>query len=130
MMKTRFLGALAVALVGMSAAGLAQNNGSTFKVKSTPTKERKSAALPLPKSTASAATSNAKSLQAAEHQSIRVHGAPKTAAKKSGPALKPVKDKANPPINFGGSGGGKVSGTTNQAANPYKGRVRQKHAHQ
>jgi hypothetical protein len=44
--------------------------------------------------------------------------------------MKLAKDKPNPPINFNGNGGTKSAGMTNQGANPYKGRLRQKHAHQ
>lgn len=77
----------------------------------------------------SAASANAKSLQGVEHESAKSSAPVHSAAKKTGTStLKPVKDKPNPPINFGGTGGGKQAGMVNQGPNPYKGRLKQKHA--
>jgi hypothetical protein len=130
-MKMRFVLGLAFVLVGISAGGWAQQKNNQFKVKSTPVKEKKSAALPMPKTAGTATTSGSKNLQALEHQTARTSGASKGAAKKNTPALKAVKDKPNPPMNFGGGGGGgKGGGAASQSSNPYKGRLRQKHSHQ
>ena len=126
----RFSLAVAVVLVGISVNGLAQQN-DTFKVKrSAPEKApKKSAPIVTTASPATASGANSKQLESLERQSAR-GSAPSRAAKKGSPAaLKPVKDKPNPPINFGGAGGGKNAGMTNQGPNPYKGRLRQKRSH-
>ena len=128
----RFSLAVAVVLVGISVSGLAQQN-ETFKVKrSAPEKApKKSAPIGTTAGPATASGANSKQLQSLERQSAR--GYASRSAKKATPgtsaALKPVKDKPNPPINFGGTGGGKNAGMTNQGANPYKGRLRQKRSH-
>ena len=125
----RFSLAVAVVLAGMSVSGLAQQN-DTFKIKrSAPEKApKKSAPIGMTSSSATAAGVNSKQLQSLERQSARV-SAPSRSSKKGTPAaLKPVKDKPNPPINFGGTGG-KNAGMTNQGPNPYKGRLRQKRSH-
>jgi hypothetical protein len=123
----KFSLAVAIALVGMNLSGWAQQN-NTFKVKPAATKAPKSA--PMVKTTASptASTSASKELQSVERQSAKSpasarSGGPKTTGKN--PALKPARSKPNPPINFGGTGGGKRAGT-NQGSNPYKGRLKQK----
>jgi hypothetical protein len=120
--------AVVVVLVGISVSGLAQQN-NTFKVKrSAPEKApKKSAPLGTTASPATASGANAKQLQSVERQSAR-GSASRSAQKRTGTSagLKPVKDRPNPPINFGQTGGGKNAGTLNQGANPYKGRLRQK----
>lgn len=128
----RFSWVVAVVVVGMSVSGLAQQNG-TFKVKhSAPEKApKKSAPIGKTAGPATASTANAKELQTLERQTAKTTAPPRAAANKAptkAGALKPVKDKPNPPINFKGSTKG--PGTTNQSSNPYKGRLRQKHAHQ
>jgi len=131
-MKTRFLPAIAVVVLGLGVSGLAQQS-NTFKVKPTKEKPPKQSA-PIGKSAvpATASSSNAKSLQSVEHQTAKASTAPGSGKTKTAPALKPVKDKPNPPINFNTSGSSKSSGLTNQSAgsNPYKGRLKQKGAHQ
>ncbi len=133
----RFSLAVAVVMVGISLSGLAQQNGNgTFRVKpSPPEKKAKPITLPTGKTApaATSSTANAKDLQTIENQTKKTAGpsraaGPKTPGKSA--ALKPVKDKPNPPINFSGTSGSKTPGTTNQASNPYKGRLRQKHTHQ
>jgi hypothetical protein len=132
-LKMRFSLAVAVVLVGISVSGLAQQN-ETFKVKrSAPEKApKKSAPIGTTASPATASGANSKQLQSLERQSAR-GSALSRSAKKGTPgtsaALKPIKDKPNPPINFGGTGGGKNAGMTNQGPNPYKGRLRQKRSH-
>lgn len=126
----KFLGAIAVMVLGLSVCGLAQQN--EFKVKhSSDEKQKKSAAVPLPKSagSASAASANSKQLQAIERENAKASAPPHTAAKKPAPALKPVKSKPNTPINFGASGGAKGSSISNKNTNSYQSRVRQKRAH-
>jgi len=129
----KFSVTVAVVLVGISVSGLAQQN-STLKVKhSAPEKAPRSVPMPTTKTggatTASAA--NAKNLQAIEHENLKTSASSRSAGKKTpgtAAALKPVKDKPTPPINFNGTSGGKSAGTTTQPANPYKGRLKQKHA--
>ena len=117
--------AVAVVLAGLSVSGLAQQNNKS-KVKPTHEKAAKQSA-PLGKTAgpATASAANAKSLQTAEHQSGRVPASSRSGGKKTASALKPVKDKPNPPINFSGTGGGKGGGGAS-GANPYKGRLKQK----
>ena len=127
----RFSLAVAVVLVGISVSGLAQQN-NTFKVKHSAPEKAPKASVPIGKTTGptTASAANAKNLQALEHQTAKTTAPSQSAGKKTAPALKPVKDKPNPPINFGGTGGGKSAGTTNPGSNSRKGRVRQKHARQ
>jgi hypothetical protein len=119
----RFSWVVAIALVGMSLSGWAQQN-NTFKVKHAATKTPKRA--PVGKATpgATASTSASKNLEKLERQSAKPAGTARSA--KRAPALKPAKDKRNPPISFGGKGGGRRAGTTKQGSNPYKGRLREK----
>jgi hypothetical protein len=124
----RFSLAVAVVLVGMNLSGWAQQN-NTFKVKHPNEAKKAPKSAPVVKTTASptASTSASKELEGVERQSAKSAtartGGPRTTGK--GPALKPARSKPNPAINFGGTGGGKGAGT-NQGANPYKGRLRQK----
>jgi len=124
--------AVAVVLVGISVSGLAQQK-NTSKVKhSAPEKApKKSAPMSTTASPATASAANSKELQSLERQSAK-GSAPSRPVKKKTPVtsagLKPVTNKPNPPINFGGTGGGKNAGMTNQGPNPYKGRLRQKHS--
>lgn len=128
----RFPLAVAVVTLGISVSGLAQHNG-TLKVKrSAPEKTTKHSA-PMGKTAATSSSADARDLQTLEHQTAKTTASPRAVAKKApakASALKPIKDKPSPPINFGGTGGAKGSRTTSQSSNPYKGRLRQKHAHQ
>ena len=129
----RFSLAVAVLVASVSASSLAQQN-QTFKVKHSATEKAPKSSLPIGKKAgpATASAANAKDLQTLEHQTARAAAPSRSGAKRTpgkASALKPVKDKPNPPINFGGSGGGKNAGMTNQSSNPYKGRLKQKHAH-
>lgn len=135
---TRFSLAVVIALVGISVSALAQQNG-TFKVKhSVPEKAPKKAVpisnAPVGKTTgaASSSTANARDLQALEHQTAKASASSRPAGKKAGTAsaLKPIKDKPNPPINYGGTGGGKSQAGSHAVPDPAKGRLRQKHSHQ
>jgi hypothetical protein len=130
----RFLWAVAVVVVGISVSGLAQHSG-TFKVKpSAPEKApKKSAPIGKTAGPATASTASAKELQTLERQTAKTTAPPRAAVKKTpakAGALKPVKDKPSPPINFSGANGAKGPKTTTQSSNPYKGRLRQKHSHQ
>jgi hypothetical protein len=122
----RFSLAIAVVLVGMSVSGWAQQN-NTPKVKSAPTKARKSA--PIGKAASpTASTSASKELQSVEHQSVKSAKARSKTGK--GPALKPARDSSNPPIHFGGKSGGGIARTPKQGgSNPYKGRLKEKGRH-
>ena len=121
--------AVAVVLAAISVSALAQQ---TFKAKHSAPEKAPRKSAPIGKTASPVATNaTSKDLQNLERQSAKA-SASRSAGKKTpgtGSALKPVKDKSNPPINFGGSGGGgKSGGTSNQGANPYKGRLKQKHA--
>lgn len=119
----------AVLLVGISATGVAQQK---FRVKHTPPdKAAKKSGSPIGKSAGgTSASANSKDLQALEHQTAK-SSAPRTAGKKSAgaAAIKPIKDKPNPPINLGG-GGGASGGGGRAGGNPYKGRLKQKYGRQ
>ncbi|MGB8013320.1 MAG: hypothetical protein WCF68_17045 [Terriglobales bacterium] len=125
----RFPLAVAILVASVGVSGLAQQ--STFKVKHTPDKTVKST-VPVVKTggTAPASTASSKDLRNLEHQTAKSSAPHRSPGQKTAPALKPVKDKPNPPMNFGGTGGGKSTGTVNQGANSYKGRLKQKHARQ
>ncbi len=129
----KFCLAVTVVIVGIGVSGLAQQKES-FKVKhSTHEKTAKSTA-PIAKTanskTSSAANANARELQALERQTFKASAPTRSAGNRTAPALKPVKDKSNPPINFGGKGGSKPTGSAKQSSNPYAGRLKQKHARQ
>lgn len=130
----KFWWAVAVVIVSVGVSGLAQQK-DPFRVKrSTPEKASKST-MPVAKAansnTASAANSNSssKELQNLERQTAKASGPTRPAGQKKAPALKHVKDKPNPPINFSGTNGAKQAGSGKQNANPYAGRLKQKHAH-
>jgi hypothetical protein len=131
----RFSLAVAIVVVGLGMSGLAQQD-NTFKVKpSRPEKQPKSTSAPVTKTAGPATSSaaNSKDLQSLEHQTAKASGPSRpagNAGKKTAPALKPAKDKANPPINFSGAGSGKSAGSNKQSSNPYKGRLKQKHTRQ
>jgi len=129
--KMRCSWAVVVAVVVFSVSGLGQQN-RTFKVGPSPDEKVPKSSAPVGKTANSvtASAANARSLENLEHQSARTFGSSRSAGnKKTAVALKPVKDKPNPPINFGATGGGKKSGTTNQGSNPYAGRLKQKRSH-
>ena len=122
----RFSLAVAVILAGFSVSGLAQQN-NTFKVKPAPTKATKSAPIGKTAASPTASTSASKELQSVERQSAKPLPSARSAAPGTkGPALKPARNQHNPPINFGGTGGGKGARSTNRGSNPYKGRLKQK----
>lgn len=134
MMKFSWVAALILA--GISVNGVAQQK-NTFRVKpSHPEVKSPKLAAPIGKANPGSATGSgaaAKNLQSLERQSAKSAGPARVAGKKSAgatPGLKPIKDKPNPPISFNGNGGTKSAGVVNQGANPYKGRLRQKHSHQ
>ncbi len=118
-----------VLLVGISATGVAEQQ--KFKVKHTPPAKTKKVTVPAPKSSVgTSGGASSKDLQALEHQTAK-SSMPRTAGKKSpgAAAIKPIKDKSNPPINLGG-GGGASGGSGGRAGNPYKGRLKQKYGRQ
>jgi hypothetical protein len=124
----------ATALLGLSCSAFAQqgstHNGGTYKVKSSaPPKAAKSTPIAPAGKNAGPTATNAKSLQSIEHQTNKSTGpahSPAAGKKAGAGTIKPVKDKPNTPMNFNGSGSGKSAGMTSQAANPYKGRLKQK----
>ena len=128
-LKMRFSLAVAVVVAGISVSGLAQQ---TFKVKRSAPEKAARKSAPVGKTASPVASnSSSKELQTLERQTAKTSASSRSAGKRTGTvsALKPVKNKSNPPINFGGSGGGgKGGGTSNQGSNPYKGRLKQKHA--
>jgi hypothetical protein len=118
---------LAVAVVvSISFGGFAQQNNSKVRP-SAPETALKSSALP-DKMPATSTATNANQLKAIEHQTAQTAAAPSPAKKTpiKAFALKPLKDKPNPPINFGGTSGGKTLGTTSHGSGTYSGRLKQK----
>ena len=123
----RFSWVVAVVVAGIGVSGFAQQNGGS-KVKPAVTEKAKPSAPlgKMPGSTTSSA--NAKELKAIEHQTARTPATSQFAGKRTSGtamALKPVKDKPTPPINFGAAGD-KNSGTSHQGSGAYKGRLKQK----
>lgn len=124
----KYLLGVAVVVVGISASGLAQQNGA---MKVTPVQAKapkQSAPMPMGKAETSSAA-NAKQLKAIENQTAKTPGTAQSGGKKTAakaPPLKPIKDKPNPPINFGGTSASKTPGTNHQTSSSYKGRLKQK----
>ncbi|MGD0215552.1 MAG: hypothetical protein ABSB87_20210 [Terriglobales bacterium] len=118
----RFWVAVTAMLAAMSVSGWAQQNNQ-FKVRVTHEKPAKQSP-PMTKKAAgnTASGGDAKALQSIERESMK--GSARSANKKA-PALKPVKDKPNPPMNFNGTGGAKSAGRGVQSSS-YKGRLKQK----
>src|SRR3984893_8630199 len=128
-LKMRFSLAVAIVLAGISLSGLAQE---TFKVKGSAPEKAPRKSAPVGK-TASPVASNgtSKELQTLERQTVKTSASSRSVGKKTpgtGSGLKPVKDKSNPPINFGGTGGGKGGGKRIHSWTPKKARVKQKNA--
>ena len=128
--KLQFPLAVAVALVLFCVVGSAQQ-ANQFRVKKLPPEKapRKIAVNTKMTGTSSAADANAKDLHSLERSTAKSTGSESAGKKTGGATFKPVKDKPTAPINFGGTST-KSSGLTNQGSNPYRGRLRQKHAHQ
>ena len=122
----RFLlivGAIALSICGSGAA----QNSKGFRVKPTsPEVKGEHKSMPAEKIPApSKATSrDLKDLERQTAKTKPIHRT-QTQTRKQSVALKPQKQRANPPINFGKSQT-KVGGV-DQGSNPYKGRLRQKH---
>lgn len=127
----RFSLAVAVVLAGISVSGLAQQN-HTSKAKPSHPSEKAAKSAPTSKmAPATTSTAASRDLQKLERQNARSSAFARSAGQsKSGktPALKPAKERTNPPINFGGMGS-KSAGKSSPGSNPYKGRLKQKHAH-
>jgi hypothetical protein len=130
--KNMRIASLAIVFLGLSVSALAQQT-SSYKVKRSAPQQKapkSSVIAPAGKSTGSgtATASNARDLQMIEHRTAKTSGPVHpvgTKAPKAAGAIKPVQDKPNPPMNFKGTGG-KNAGLTNESANPYKGRLKQK----
>jgi hypothetical protein len=124
----RFSLAVAVLAAGLSVSGFAQQ--APYKVKSSHEDKPAKSSAPIGKTGGgeTASAENAKSLQNIEHQSGKGATSSKSAAKKPA-ALKPVKDKPNPPMNFGTTSGVKNAGKSTSGSSAYKGRVRSKGGH-
>src|SRR3984893_18659233 len=107
----RFSLAVAIVLAGISVSGLAQE---TYKVKRSAPEKAPRKSAPIGKTaTPVASNGTSKQLQTLERETAKTSASSRSAGKKAGTgsALKPVKDKSNPPIKFGGSGVGKSAGT-------------------
>jgi hypothetical protein len=125
----RFSWAVAVMVAGLSLSGLAQQ--APYKVKPSHEDKPAKSSAPIGKTAGgagSASAENAKSLQNIEHQSGKMSTSSKATTKKPA-ALKPVKDKPNPPMNFGTTSGVKGGGKATSGSSAYKGRVRSKGGH-
>jgi len=126
----KFSLAIAVVLAGLGASGLAQQQKMFVHIKpAEDSKAEKRAPLPLPKTSAvsGGSSSNAKDLNALEHQT-KVTTSTRQPGVKRASAVKLPKEQRTPPINFGGAVA-KSSGGNAQPANPYKGRLKQKGSH-
>jgi len=121
----RFLLIVTAILLSMSASGAAQQKHYRVKPSSTDVKTgRKN--VPAEKLPA-ASTATARDLRNIERQTAKTApAARRTPTKKQSVALKPPKDKANPPINFSGKGQGTGASGAKQGSNPLKGRLKQK----
>lgn len=121
---------VAALVVGFSLSGTAQEKDPFRTKHSAPERAAKPAPIPLGKSTAvgTASAANSRDLQTLEHQTAR-SSAPHamTAKTPRAAAIKPMKDKSNPPIKLSG-GTGNSAGLNHQGSNPYKGRLKQKYA--
>jgi hypothetical protein len=132
--KLKLLSVVAVILLGFCVIGSAQQT-DTFKVKKVPSEKAPKKSAPIGKTpgstTTTASGANAKDLRTLEHETAHTTKPAGPTGKRTptGAALKPVKDKPSPPINFGGTSA-KSTGLTNQGSNPYRGRLREKHSHQ
>jgi hypothetical protein len=122
---------VAVGMAILSVGAGAQNSNNSYKVKHSATeKEPKSTvAVPAKTSAGNSSASASKNLESIERQTAKSSGPshPQAAKKTQTAVAKPAKDGANPPMNFGGKGG-KQTGTVRQSADPYKGRLKQKHS--
>ncbi len=135
--KMRFSLAVVVVVMGIGASGLAQmsqqtNNNGVLRVKPSPPEKAPRSIAPKMAKPATSSSANAKDLQTLEHQGGRVAAATSRPSGTTKPAkasaLKPVKDKPTPPINFTGTNINKTR--PSQGSDPFKGRVRQKSYHQ
>jgi len=127
----RFWMVAAIILVGLSVSGVAQQKKNAFKVKPSAEDkaEKHSSGVALPKANRAAGGANARDLNALEHETAKSSTAStKRTAVKKAPAVKLEKAQKNAPINFGSSAP-KGTGGIGQAANPYKGRLKQKGSH-
>ncbi len=124
--------AVAILIAGMSLNGMAQET-NTYKSKHpAPGKAAKPAPVPVGKSATvgTSSANNSKDLQTLERQTARTSVAPHTAGTKmpKTAAVKPIKDKSDPPIKVGNAGN--ANGLNHQSSNPYKGRLKQKYNRQ
>lgn len=124
----RFSLAVAVVAAGLSVSGFAQQ--APYKVKPSHEDKPAKSSAPVGKTggAATASAENAKSLQSIEHQSGKGAASSRAAAKKPA-TLKPIKDKPNPPMNFGTTSGVKGGAKATAGTSAYKGRVRSKGGH-
>ena len=127
----KFSWAVAVALLGISLSGWAQQN-NIYKVKNASPGKKSGSGMAAP---ATATGDPSRDLRAVERQQAKSSASAPSATTKKDPALKPVQGKPNRSMNLKGSGEGKIphksSGLkSNGGKDPYAGRLRQKHAHQ
>ncbi|MFY9906549.1 MAG: hypothetical protein WBX02_09785 [Terriglobales bacterium] len=124
----RFSWAVAVLVAGLSVSVLAQQ--APYKVKPSHEDKPAKSSAPVVKTggVETASAENAKSLQNIEHESGKGATSSRAAGKKPA-ALKPIKDKPNPPMNFGTTSGVKNAGKSTAGSSAYKGRVRSKGGH-
>lgn len=139
MTKTRFSLAVAVVLMAVGIAGVAQQNDTFAAKPSNPQKVKPTRSSPAGKmpGVESASAANARDLQSVEHENPAKSIGPsqqgsrtsRAGGKKTTAGFAPAKDHAsdkNPPINFGAGGGTKKSGLISQGPDPYKGRLKEK----
>ncbi|MGA8541199.1 MAG: hypothetical protein WB566_16980 [Terriglobales bacterium] len=119
----RFSFAVAVLVAGISLSGFAQQ--TTPKI-TAPDTEKAPKSAPMVKMPPTTSAINANQLKAIERQTAKESATGSAGKQTSGKAVayKPMKDKPNPPMNFGGTGG-KTIGTTSHRST-YNGRLKQK----
>ena len=118
---------LALVLAGSGLTVSAQEY-RVAKTKPFHTKATKAKSTAVTVKTPNPSASTAQQLHQIEQQNKRATGAQKPAARQAKVATVKAGERPNPPIRFGGAGGGHGN-MTNQGANPYKGRLRQKGSH-
>jgi len=119
---------LTALLLTVCASGEAQSN-KEFRVKPTSPEVKAGHKAVAADKIAAPSKATARNLRDLERQSAKTKPIRRTQTqtRKQSVALKPQKQRANPPINFGKTQS--KAGGVDQGSNPYKGRLRQKRGH-
>jgi hypothetical protein len=127
--EMRFWLAVMAVVVGISVSGAAQTQPKAFKPKATDADVVPKSMPPAKAPAATSASATSKELHAVERETPKGTGAAHAGKKAPKPVtVKQQKDR-NPPMNFGGKGGGGGSGVAmTKQSSQYKGRLKQKGA--